>query len=160
MINLIQRLLGDRRGTLMVELGMALPVLTLLTLGGLEVGRYVLLHQKMDRVAGTVGDLVAQAETLTIAGLDGLFDAASHVAKPFDLPADGVVVVSSVGSDAGGNPVVNWQRSGGGTLGTAVSRVGSAGGAATLPTGFSLGEGDTAIVRRCSTPISPGFWAA
>ncbi|MPY69760.1 MAG: hypothetical protein GEU92_06715 [Alphaproteobacteria bacterium] len=145
MTGLIRRLIGDRRGNLMVELAMAMPVLTLLTLGGLEVSRYVLLHQKLDRVAGTVGDLVAQAETLTAADVDSLFDAARHVAMPFDLPGAGIVIVSSVGTDSGLNPQINWQRSGGGGL-AASSRVGPAGGSAALPPGLTLEEGETVIV--------------
>lgn len=135
----------DTRGSLLVELGMAMPVVMMLLLGGVEVARYVLLHQKLDRVAGTVGDLVAQAETLGSEDLDRLFDAAAHVAEPFDLSADGVVVVSSVGPDGSLTPRISWQRSGGGVL-TAPSRIGVPGGTAALPPGFVLEDGETVIV--------------
>src|SRR5690606_14914403 len=92
-----------------------------------------------------VGDLVAQVETLTVADLEGLFDAAEHVAKPFDIADGGVVIVSSVGLDASLNPRVLWQHSSGGGA-SASSRIGIPDGAAKLPTGFVIEDGETVIV--------------
>ena len=68
MRNLLRRLSSDRRGGLIAEFAAAMPVLVLMLLGGVEVSRFALLNQKMDRLATAMGDLVAQAETLTAAG--------------------------------------------------------------------------------------------
>lgn len=101
--HLLRRLLGDRRGALVAEFAAAMPVLGLLLLAGVEVGRLALVNQKLDRVATSMADLVAQAETLTVAELNSLFASTGHVAWPFDLANDGIVIVSSV-SDNSGTP--------------------------------------------------------
>ena len=56
---------SDRRGALLVETAMTIPVLITMVLGGIEVTRFVLLRQSLDRAATTVGDLVSQAPKLT-----------------------------------------------------------------------------------------------
>ncbi len=58
-----RRSLGDA-GNVAVEFALALPVLMLLMLGSAEMARFVILHQKVDRVATTTSDLVARAETI------------------------------------------------------------------------------------------------
>lgn len=144
----------DVRGAVLPELAMALPMLILITLGGIEVARYALLHQKLDRVAASVGDLVAQAQTLTVADVNNLFDAVDHVAKPFELAADGLVVVSSVSKDTSTPPAMNWQQTGGGTL-IASSQIGTPGGAVTLPAGFVMPDGDTVIIAEVFYDYTP-----
>ena len=76
------------RGNVVVEFALALPVLLMLLLASAELGRFVLLNQKIDRVAVTMSDLVARAETISETDLDDIFDAAAHVAEPFDLGAE------------------------------------------------------------------------
>lgn len=144
----------DDRGAVLPELALAMPVLIMMTLGGIEIARYTLLHQKLDRVAASVGDLVAQAQTLTVADVNNLFDAVEHVAKPFELAADGLVVVSSVSKDTSTPPAMNWQQTGGGTL-VATSQIGTPGGSVTLPTGFVMPDGDTVIVAEVFYDYTP-----
>jgi hypothetical protein len=150
----IGRLAGDRSGNVLLEFGLALSVLMTLTMGGVEVSRYVLMHQKLERVVASVGDLVSQAEELTATHVNNLFDAAQHVIKPFELADNGVVIVSSVSGVEDGPPTINWQMSGGGTL-SAVSELGVAGGDATLPEGFTLVAGDTAIIAEVFYDYTP-----
>ncbi|CAN0488428.1 unnamed protein product, partial [Laminaria digitata] len=117
-----------------------------LLLGGIEVSRYVLLHQKLDRVASSIADLVSQAENISVADLQNIFDAAQFVAKPFDLPVDGTVVVSSISNPFGGQGTrINWQQAGAGNI-PATSQFGIPGGSVTLPTGFTVADGQTIIV--------------
>ena len=103
------RLLRSDRGGVMIEFGFAMPVLVLLMLGGVELGRYVLLHQKLDRTAMTVSDLVARVQTVTTAEVDTIFTAANLVMEPFTMGTQGAVVISSVKEDSG-SPKVIWQR--------------------------------------------------
>jgi hypothetical protein len=147
------RLWRDRAGSALVELGAVMPVLTLLVMGGAEIGRYALLNQKLDRVASTMGDLVAQSETLTVAQIDQLFAATEPVAWPFNLATRGTVVITSV-SLVSNQARINWQRRGGGGL-NAPSRVGVAGGLATLPSGMVLRTGDTLIVAEVFFDFAP-----
>jgi len=137
---------NDRSGASLIELGFAMPVLVTLLLGGVEIARYVLLHQKLDRVSSSIADLVSQSETISVGDLQNIYDAAQFVAKPFDLPASGTVIVSSVSNPIGGPTTkVNWQKSGAGNV-PATSQVGTAGGAATLPTGFTVADGQSIII--------------
>ncbi len=136
----------DKSGASLIELALAMPVLVTLLLGGVEIARYVLLHQKLDRVSSSIADLVSQAETISAGDLQNIFDAAQFVAKPFDMPADGTVIVSSISNPLGGpTSQVNWQEAGGGSI-PANSRIGTPGSAVNLPTGFSLADGQTIII--------------
>lgn len=154
-VRMIRRLERDRSGALMIEMAFAMPVLATLMLGGVEVARYVLLHQKLDRVASSIADLVSQAEAVSTGDLLNVFDAAQYVAKPFDLPADGAVIVSSVTNPLGsGGARINWQQVGGGGV-SAASRIGSAGGSASLPDGFVLADGQTIIVAEVFYDYNP-----
>lgn len=146
--------LRNERANVAVEFALALPILLLLLLASAELGRFVLLHQKVDRVAVTISDLVARAETMSESELDDIFNAAGQVASPFDLALRGRVVVSSVINDDGDGPTIAWQRSGGGSF-SASSEIGREGGAATLPNDFDVREGETAIISEVFFDFEP-----
>lgn len=142
------------RANVAVEFALALPVLLLMLLASAELGRFVLLHQKIDRVAVTISDLVARAETISESDLDDIFNAAGQVAEPFDLTGRGRVVVSSVINDDGNGATVAWQRANGGSF-AASSEIGVEGGAATLPNEFDVLEGETAIISEVFFDFEP-----
>ncbi|HEX6980585.1 MAG TPA: TadE/TadG family type IV pilus assembly protein [Alphaproteobacteria bacterium] len=162
MTAVLRRLLCNERGALIAEFAVALPVLLVLLLAGFEISRYALLHQKLDRLATTMADLVAQAETMTTEDIDLLFLASEHVAWPFDIKTQGVVIVSSIRaaptppSDPPGPPVVVWQRSGGGTL-AETSKIGVVSGQAALPPGLTVDKGDTIIAAEVYFEYQPIF---
>jgi Flp pilus assembly protein TadG len=151
---LAARLLGCRAGNIAVEFALAAPVLLLLMLGSAEMARFVILHQKMDRVATTISDLVSRAETISESQLDDIFDAIGQVADPFNIADLGVVIVSSVTNPDGAGAVVAWQRSGGGSY-SGTSQIGTEGNSATLPTGFEVREGETAIISEVYFDFAP-----
>jgi Flp pilus assembly protein TadG len=168
MIGMIGRVLGrlkrDRRGTLAVEMAIATPVVIGLLLSGIEVTRYVLLNQKIERASATMADLVSQAETLSEGGLANLFSATAYVMDPFDLVADGQMVVSSIsGGDRrrgrrgrrGNQARINWQRSFGG--GSGGSAFGVEGGTANLPAGFVVRDNETVVVTEVFYNYVPAF---
>ena len=141
-------------GNVAVEFALALPVLMLLMLGSAEMARFVILHQKVDRVAVTTSDLVARAETIKESELDDIFDAADLVAQPFDLANLGIVIVSAVTNADGSGPTVAWQRSGAGAA-SHTSQIGTEGGAATLSADFEVREGETAIIAEVFYDFEP-----
>jgi hypothetical protein len=141
-------------GNVAVEFALVLPVLMLLMLGSAEMARFVILHQKVDRVAVTTSDLVARAETIKESELDDIFLAAEFVARPFDLPNLGVVIVSAVTNEDGSGARVAWQRSGGGSASHS-SQVGTEGGAASLGADFEVREGETAIIAEVFYEFEP-----
>jgi hypothetical protein len=148
------RLLGCRAGNVAVEFALAAPVLLLLMLGSAEMARFVILHQKMDRVATTISDLVSRAETISESEIEDIFTAAAEVAFPFDLADLGVVIVSSVTNPGGDGPIVAWQRSGGGDY-SGTSQIGLEGDDATLAGEFEVREGETAIISEVYFDFAP-----
>lgn len=148
------KLISNEKANVAVEFALALPVLLLMLLASAELGRFVLLHQKVDRVAVTISDLVARAETISESELDDIFNAATQVAEPFDLSSRGRVVVSSVINADGEGATIAWQRGGGGSF-TASSEIGSEGGTASLPADFDIREGETAIISEVFFDFEP-----
>jgi TadE-like protein len=141
-------------GNVAVEFALCVPVLLLLMLGSAEMARYIILHQKMDRVATTISDLVARAETISEDDLEDIFTAAGQVAEPFDLANLGVVIVSAVTNSDGEGPVIAWQRSGGGSY-TTSSHLGAEGDSPVLPPDFEVREGETAIISETYYDFTP-----
>lgn len=163
MMSRINRLMRDARGAVYAETAVSLLVLSLTTLAGVEVGRYVLLVQKLDRAVASVADIAAQGQTISVADIDNLFSAASDTVKPFVLDGVGSVIVSSV-SKTGANPVkVDWQRAhvwvdDKGNKVTLGSAIGVAGGTATLPPELTVRSGEEVIVAEVYYKFTP--WLA
>ena len=141
-------------GNVAVEFALAVPVLLLLMLGSAEMARFVLLYQKMERVATTVSDLVARAETISESQITDIFAAVDQVAEPFDLADLGVVFVSSITNADGTGPVIAWQRHGGGAY-SATSEIGNQGSTPVLPPDFVVRQGETAIISEVYYDFTP-----
>lgn len=155
--NLFRRFGADRSGAALIELGFAVPVLVIVLLGCFEATRYVLLHQKMNRAAASTADLVAQLSAVTDAQLTDLFDAASQLLKPYDLGANGRIIVSSVHRpDAADPPEIAWQRLSSGGI-PATSNIGAEGADAALPPGLTVDAGENVIVTEVFYSYEPFF---
>ena len=149
-----RRLLACRAGNVAVEFGLAVPVLMMMMLASVELARFVILNQKLDRVASSVSDLVARAETIKESELQDIFAAVSEVASPFDIADLGVVIVSSVTNLDGSGPVIAWQRSGAGSY-SATSKIGGEGDSAKLPADFEVRNGESAIIAEVYFDFAP-----
>lgn len=57
--NALMPFLRDSRASILVEFAIIAPILIMMLLGGVELGRFILLDQKLDRTAMTVADLIA-----------------------------------------------------------------------------------------------------
>lgn len=161
-LHAVRRFGGDTSGAVLAEFALAFPLLVTLIIGGVEIGRFVLLEQKMESVAVETADLVAQidAVSVTTADLNDIFSAVDHIAAPFTLDTNGKVIVTEIGKTNGGPVTINWQRAGGGT-GSGTSRIGAPGSAPTLPTGFVIRDGEALIVSETFynfTPLFGGNW--
>lgn len=154
LLHRIGRIGKDRRGSLLVEMAFVIPVLATMILAGTEIARYMLLQQKLDAITITTADLVSQREQISVATIDQIFAAADHVIEPFAFGTNGIVIVTSVSASGGSGPQVDWQRSGGGML-SATSAIGTPGGAATLPAGFLVRDGENAIVSEVFYNYTP-----
>jgi len=158
MLRLARRLMRDRKGSLAIEMAMAMPILAGLLLSGIEVTRFVLLNQKIERASATMADLVSQADTLAEGDLGNLFLASGYVVEPFNLSGDGRIIVSSIGKLGTANAMVNWQRTFG--AGSGSSAFGTEGGAAVLPANFMVRDGESIIVAEAFYNFVPVFSGA
>lgn len=152
---LLESLRRDRRGSLAVEVAMTVPVLATLLLGGVEMTRYVLLNQKLERASATMADLVSQARMAHAAELSTLFIAAEQTVEPFDLADKGRIIISSIAKSSGTPVRVVWQRAFG--SGSGSSAFGVEGGAAALPVGFQVLNGENVIVGEAFFDFVPLF---
>lgn len=156
MIRRILEALGrDRRGSVLVETAMAVPVLAVLLLGGVEITRFVLLNQKLERTSATMGDLVSRSVRVFAADLPDIFTAAGFTFEPFDLAGDGRVIVSSIYRTSGTSPRIIWQRAYG--AGSGASTFGVQGADAVLPAGFEVRTGENVIVSEAFFDFVPLF---
>ncbi len=148
---------ADRRGTSVVEFALILPVLSFVFMGGIDVGQLVLANMKVYNAASSMADLVARDETISAATLTDLFGAASQVAKPLDLGANGKVIITSVSADADDDPRIFWQSEDAGAY-AATSAVGSViGDPATLPPTLQVDDQETIIVSEVFYQFEPIF---
>lgn len=149
--------LRDDRGVAAVEFALTLPILVTLLLGVYEVSRYIIMNQKVDRVAYTVSDVVSQQTSVSKSQLNNILYAATEIMKPYTFGSNGVVIISSVTQTTDTGPAtVRWQYKGGGTLNRS-SKIGQVSGTATLPTGFTLNKSDNVIVAEVFYNYVPSF---
>lgn len=162
MIRFLQRFLKQQHGLAVVEFAMILPVLMTCFYGCIEVTRYILVTQKIEKLAHTTADVTAQSKAVTIASMVQILNATDDVMEPYTFNGpNGRVIISSLYRSA--NPTsppststakVNWQYSGGGTL-TAVSRIGDINAAPIMPGGFTFAERDNVIAAEVFYRFAP-----
>jgi Flp pilus assembly protein TadG len=105
----LRRFNDDQDGVSAVEFAMLLPLMITLYLGSIEITQAVSADRKMTLVAGTIGDLVAQAACVTSNDVDAIFVAGKKVLVPFDATLM-KAVVTSVKIDANKNATVGWSK--------------------------------------------------
>lgn len=143
-----RRFLGREDGGILIETAFVMPILLIMLLGSVEVGRYLIAHQKLERAAASVADLVSQSnDTVTLDEINTLFGIVPHITSPYDIEASGRLIVTAVtrGDDEDDVAVVAWQIDGMGEL-DVESQIGSVGGNATIPGGMVLENGETLII--------------
>jgi hypothetical protein len=145
-----------RRGVAAMEFALTLPIWITMLLGAADGTYCLLVNEKSDRIAYSVTDIVTQYQTITIANLKDILQAASQLMQPFPFGNNGVVIVTSVYKPAGQTPVIEWQYAGGGTL-TKVSAIGTTGGVPTLPNGLTLNDNDNVIISEVYYNFTPLF---
>src|SRR5262249_43774950 len=81
-----QRLLrfsGDQRGVSAVEFALLLPLMVTLYLGVVEISQGISADRKVTMTARSIGDLVAQASSMSNSDMTNSLNAATAVMAPF-----------------------------------------------------------------------------
>jgi Flp pilus assembly protein TadG len=144
----LRRFAGDERGVTAIEFALVLPVVLLILLGCFEVPRFVLIYQKVARASAGVADLIAQAdEPLQRNQLDDIFKAGKVMMQPYDVIANGKIIVSSIN-----NPNPSPPSNCSGATGVKISWQKDNGGQAKDPVGNPAGS---RVGAKCQTPVLP-----
>lgn len=99
----------DQRGVSAIEFAMIAPVAIAFYMGAAEFCQGFMAQKRMGHVASQVADLVAQEESVTMEEVNGLFDIAGLIMRPF--PVQGLEMrVSSVTRGIDGTVRVDWSR--------------------------------------------------
>ena len=142
-------------GVAATEFALVLPFLLTLFYGVIEVTRYILIVQKVEKLTYTVADSVSESTTVTKADLDQLFTATADIMSPFSFDTNGIVIVNSLYKSPDlSAATVNWRYSGGGTL-TATSKLGNVGAQPNVPSGFTFEDRENVIAVEVYYQFSP-----
>jgi Flp pilus assembly protein TadG len=88
--NALSRLGRDSQGAAAVEFAYLVPILLLMLLGTIEIGRAVNVHRQFAMATETTGDLVAREEWLgqsssdAQSNLDSMMQSIKHLMQPYD----------------------------------------------------------------------------
>ncbi|MGD1954320.1 MAG: TadE/TadG family type IV pilus assembly protein, partial [Sphingomonadales bacterium] len=134
-------LFRDQRGSVLLELAFAMPVMIMVVFGGVELTRFLINAQKINRVAMSTADLVSQSREITEADVNNMFVASQAVMGNSTLTDQGNVIISSVTRTGDDPPKVKWQRDASGNH-SGQSDIGTPNGNANLPTDVVLDAGD------------------
>lgn len=113
----VRRFFPECRGAALIEFAFVLPVLTLLLFGAIELSRYILITQKVEKAGYVLGDTLSQYSQaeLTIAHLQQVFSQYKTVMSPYDDDSRQRVIFTSVTKDPADHQIkINWQVVGGG----------------------------------------------
>ena len=141
------KFLKSEKATVLVELGVAIPVLMVLIFSGLEIARYMLAHQKVSRLATSIADISSQGQAISEAEISNLFLATEFIAGNLDFDTKGHMKLTAVSVDTNNLAIVDWQRQFGADFGAkSDSRIGAPGGGAALPANLALTPGEGVII--------------
>lgn len=105
----LRALLQDRDGVVAIEFAMLMPVLIVLLFGGFEATRMVRASMRLNDVAETVADLVAQQTNLTTSGMADICTGGGIVMTPFPTGTLDATVASVTYASTTAGRVLDWQ---------------------------------------------------
>ena len=108
----------DRCGAALIEFALALPLLSLLLFGVIEVSNYLLFREKLESTAVQMLDIINQNTNVDATSLNNLFEAGPDMMRPFTIRNQRIIVTQiSVPIDPTKTckPVAAWQYQEGGS---------------------------------------------
>ena len=146
MLHLLKKLIRHERGVALIEFVLVFPFLFLLVFGSIELTRYIIINQKVDKAAYVLTDMVGQLLPATTTNADpeiketaiqDILNQYNRLMGTYGSDANEAVIFTSVVHHNGQN-LERWQRTGGGTLSSGVTSIVTGG----APTNFNRAIGD------------------
>ena len=137
MRQIIKKLIKSEQAVALIEFAIVFPVMALLLFGGVELTRYILIIQKVEKTAYAMTNMVAQMSPATHTGgagqisnteMNGVFNQFYGLMQPYSDGSIGNVTNGIVSFDsvihitAGNKNMIRWERTGGGTCATCDAR--------------------------------------
>jgi Flp pilus assembly protein TadG len=113
---MISRFVQDRRGVAAVEFALLAPLMVMMYFGMAELTSGLMANRKVSAVASTIGDLTAQAQSVTPSQVGDIFTIGQSIMQPYPVTGTSALRlrVSGVTVDANGSPKVDWSQGAGG----------------------------------------------
>ncbi|PDT11094.1 MULTISPECIES: TadE/TadG family type IV pilus assembly protein [unclassified Rhizobium] len=103
----IRRLARDRSAASGVEFALVLPILIVLLFGTVDLGHALTVSRKIDEIASSTSDMIAQQSTWTKTDVAKLLSGASFILQPYETT--GLTIMVTVNDvDNSGKATVNW----------------------------------------------------
>ena len=148
-----------RRGAIIIEFAMLLPLLALMGLGGIELANFAITNMRINQIAVSLADNASRAKQASISGAPRLreydvnesFTASVLQGDGLDLATKGRLILSSLQVNGVGGQWIQWQRcqgaiaasssygvQGNGATGTSFAGMGPAGRRVTAEAGSAI----------------------
>ncbi|WP_375422614.1 TadE/TadG family type IV pilus assembly protein [uncultured Sphingomonas sp.] len=105
----LARFRDDERGVALIEFAFAVPILTLLFVGGYQLSDALFAYRKVTLATRTISDLTSRFTKVSDVDLDIILNASQQVMSPYS-PSAAAMTVSQIDIDAGGKSTVSWSR--------------------------------------------------
>ncbi|CAN5158457.1 pilus assembly protein [soil metagenome] len=139
---LLSRFLRDERGVSILEFSFIAPVMILMFFGIAELGQGLVAQRRTQHIASAIGDLTAQASSVSSGDTANIFDAGQQIMAP--LPITGLTMrLTSVTTNASSVPKVDWSDA----RNISANTVGAT---YALPSGLTTGPSQTVIVSEAT----------
>lgn len=106
----IAGLARDERGSVLIEAAIIFPILVMILLGMIEFGNAFTAKRRVQNVASTAADLVAQYQVVATSNLNDIASVGIQLMLPFSRTGLSLTI-TSVAQDSSNNITVQWSCS-------------------------------------------------
>ncbi len=146
----------SQQGLAYIEFALSVGVLIILFFGAIEISRYILIVQKIEKTVDTLTDVLTQVlpDQISNSAITSYLNFAPQLMNPYAFGSNGNVILTDMTTPVNSNsPItIQWQVCGGGSL-AAVSALGSGAGATVPPTtlqnllgGYTMNAAEEVVV--------------
>lgn len=90
----------QRHAGMMVEFALVLPVILLLLIGGIDIARYIHIHNKLEKTIFVVGDMLSRHDFIAAQEMRDVFGIIDYMMYPFGSEERYTVIVSGIKNTA------------------------------------------------------------